>query len=181
MRIGTTHKLLNALGVASGLALLSASGLTPAAATTATGTLKAQIVITSNCAVSTGNATLDFGSNPSTTSGASGTTGKNGFSVTCTDLTPYTIGLQSTSSDAGTNGAGKMSASGIAQTIGYQLYQDAAHTIVWGNNAASSGGNTQSAAGTGAAQQYAVYGATTSTLNVPAGTYSDTVNINVTY
>ncbi|TAM82361.1 MAG: spore coat U domain-containing protein [Candidimonas sp.] len=179
VRIGTTHKLLNALGVASGLVLLSASALTPAAASTATGTLNAQIVITSNCAVSTDNSTLDFASHASTSGAVSASNG--GFSVTCTDETPYTIGLQSAATGSTNNGAGTMSASGIKQTIGYQLYQDASLATPWGNNTATSGGNVKSNEGSGAAQSYVVYGKTTSSLNVPAGTYSDTVNINVTY
>lgn len=62
--------------------------------------------------------------------------------------------------------------------IGYTLYQDSSFQTVWGSTA---GTNTNDSTGTGAAQSYTVYGKVTSSLNVPAGNYSDTVTIDVTY
>lgn len=149
------------------------------AQSTATGSMEVKIAITANCAVTGTSTTLDFGSQASTTADASNT---GGFSVTCTNLTPYKIGLQSNSSGAGTGGTGVMSstAPGVSQTIGYQLYQDTAHTMAWGN-ATSGTLNVVSSTGTGATQAFAVYGKTTTTLNVPAATYTDTVAINVYY
>lgn len=175
----TTRHLLAALGSVAGLSLFAAP-LTASAAGTATGTLNAQIVITSNCSVSTGNAALDFSSHASTDSGADASNGS--FSVTCTNLTPYKIGLQSASAGSTTNGAGAMSstAPGVTQTIGYQLYQDSGFSVAWGNSQTGTV-NVKSGTGTGSAQAYTVYGKTTTTLNVPAATYSDTVNINVYY
>ncbi|MBV6306002.1 spore coat U domain-containing protein [Candidimonas humi] len=174
-----TRNLLAAMSAVAGLSLFAAP-LTASAANTATGTLQAQIVITSDCTVSGGNSKLDFSSHKSTETDASANNG--GFSVTCTNLTPYTIGLQSASAGSTTNGAGVMSstAPGVSQTIGYQLYQDSSYSTAWGNSTSGTA-NVKSATGTGAAQAYVVYGKTTSTLNVPAATYSDTVNINVYY
>jgi len=177
-----TRNLLAAMGAVAGLSLFAAP-LTASATSTATGTLQAQIVITSNCTVSGGNASLDFTSHVSNeTNAANASNGK--FTVTCTNQTPYTIGLQSSASDAPTDGTGQMVASagsGISQKIGYQLYQDPSFNTKWGNNTATTGGNVQGSTGTGDAQSYTVYGKTTSTLNVPAATYSDTVNISVYY
>lgn len=178
MTMKVNHYLLAAMATIASLSLLTLPQAVSAA--TATGALNAQIVITSNCSVSTGNATLDFSSHASTDSGASASNG--GFSVTCTNLTPYTIGLQSASTGSTTNGAGVMSttASGVTQTIGYQLYQDSGFGTAWGNSTTGTV-NVKSATGSGAAQTYVVYGKTTTTLNVPAATYTDTVNINVYY
>lgn len=162
----------------STLALIASAALLPvtAGAATASGSLEAKITITSDCSVSTGNAALDFGSNASTA--AMPTANNGGFSVTCTNGSPYKIGLTpaSTSSAVGT---GTMSTSpSNGSTIGYTLYQDSSFQTVWGSTA---GTNTNDSTGTGAAQSYTVYGKVTSSLNVPAGNYSDTVTIEVTY
>lgn len=175
----TTRHLLAAMGTIAGLSLFAAP-ITASAAGPATGTLGVQIAITSNCSVSTGNTALDFSSHASTESGPISAS-NGGFSVTCTNQTPYTIGLQSAASGSTTDGKGVMAATGgITQTIGYQLYQDSGFATVWGNSTSGTV-NTKAGTGTGAAQSYVVYGKTTSTLNVPAATYTDTVNINVYY
>ena len=161
---------------AGGLAI----SLPTLAQSTATGSMDVQIVITANCTVSGSTNTLDFGSNASTASNATANNG--GFSVTCSNMTPYKIGLKSNSTGAGDDGAGVMAstAPGVSQTIGYQLYQDAGMATVWGNSTTGTI-NTKAATGTGSAQAYTVYGKTTTSLNVPAATYTDTVAINVYY
>lgn len=164
----------------SSLALLASISLsTTVLAATSTGTLNTKIVITSNCAITGTSTDLDFASHASTDASASASNG--GFSVTCTNLTPYTIGLQSAASGSTTDGKGTMAttAPGVTQTIGYQLYQDSG-TTVWGNSTTGTV-NVKSGTGSGAAQNFTVYGKTTTTLNVPAATYSDVVNINVYY
>ncbi|MER1968363.1 spore coat U domain-containing protein [Castellaniella sp. GW247-6E4] len=152
----------------------------PASAQTTAGSMDVQIVITANCTVSSTTSTLDFGSNPSTAADASASNG--GFSVTCSNQTPYKIGLKSNSTGAVDDGVGVMAstAPGVTQTIGYQLYQNPGFTTVWGN-ATTGTANIKTATGTGTAQTYTVYGKTTTTLNVPAATYTDTVAINVYY
>ncbi len=161
-------------------ALGASAASLPALADTATGSMDVQIIITANCTVSGSTNTLDFGSNPSTSTDASANNG--GFSVTCSNMTPYSIGLKSTATGALDDGAGVMSttAPGVTQTIGYQLYQDAGFGTAWGNSTTGTV-NTKAGTGTGAAQPYTVYGKTTTSLNVPAATYKDTVAINVYY
>lgn len=170
----TNRFLLSSLAVLAGLSLSTA-----ATAATATGSFNTKIVITGTCSVTGATTDLDFASHASTEGPASASNG--GFSVTCTNLTPYTIGLQSSASGSTTDGKGTMTttAPGVTQTIGYQLYQDSG-TTVWGNSTSGSA-NVKSSTGTGAVQAFTVYGKTTSTLNVPAATYSDIVNINVYY
>lgn len=145
---------------------------------TATGSMDVKIVITANCAVTGTSTTLDFGSRASTASGAQASNG--GFTVSCSNLTPYNIGLKSNASGADDNGKGVMSsaAPGVTQTIDYQLYQDAGFATAWGNTNPT---NTVAGVGTGSDQNYTVYGQVTSSLNVPAATYTDTVAINVYY
>lgn len=88
------------------------------AAPIANGTLETKIEITANCAVSAGNAALDFGSHASTETSASASNG--GFSVSCTNQTPYTVAL--IPSGGSGDGNGTMEHEGV--TIAYQLYQD---------------------------------------------------------
>lgn len=156
--------------VSAGLAILPAV----AGADTATGSLGVKIEITSNCAVSTSNAALDFGSHASTDTSASADNGA--FTVSCTNETPYDIGLVPVST-ASTTGSGEMKDGSGTNSIAYQLYSDAAMSAVWGSDT----GNMQSSTGTGSAQDYTVYGKVTGSMNVPAGSYNDTVTINVTY
>ncbi|MCI2809593.1 Csu type fimbrial protein [Eoetvoesiella caeni] len=173
----TKNFLLSTAAMAAGL--IVSSGVM--AQSTATGNLNAKIVITSNCAIVGTGTDLDFASHVSTeTSAASASNG--GFSVSCTPGTTYKIGLQSSAGSSTTDGKGllKSADSAVTQTIGYQLYQDASFATVWGNSPTTSP-NIQAGTGTGAAQLYTVYGKTTSTLNVPASTYSDIVNISVYY
>lgn len=171
----TSRFLLACATVAAGFPLVAS------AQSTTTGTLQAKITITSNCVIAAGTTDLDFSSHASTET-APATADNGGFSVTCTNQTPYSIGLQSTASGSAKNGTGAMKSAdaGITQTVGYQLYQDSARATVWGNETSGSV-NTKSATGSGSAQTYVVYGATTTTLNVPASTYADTVQINVYY
>jgi len=172
------HLLTTSMSLLAGLTLLSGASN---AATATPSSLQAKITITANCAISAAadNTALDFGSHVSTETNAA--TANNGsFTVNCTNLTPYSIGL--TGSGSATDGTGSMSdgATPTAHTINYALFQDAGFTKAWGNTTGT-GGNTKAGVGTGAAQPYTVYGKTTSTLNVPAGSYTDTVAINVTY
>ncbi|CAM5219410.1 hypothetical protein CDEF62S_05530 [Castellaniella defragrans] len=174
----TKHLLTTSMSLLAGLMLLPGVGN---AATATPSSLQAKITITANCAISAAgtNNALDFGSHVSTESTAA--TANNGsFTVNCTNLTPFNIGLAGSS--GATNGTGTMSdgASPTPHTIGYQLYQDASFSTPWGNTTGT-GGNTEASVGTGAAVTYTVYGKTTTTLNVPAGSYTDTVAINVTY
>lgn len=52
--------------------------------------------------------------------------------VTCTNTTPYNVGLNAGTAPSATVTTRKMSGPGGA-LLAYALYQDAAHTINWGN------------------------------------------------
>jgi|SRR5579883_268704 len=137
-------------------------------------TFNVTITVTSTCDIHTGPTTnVAFGSVASTATAvpATGT-----LTVNCTSATPYTVAL-----DNGLHGgAGPVRAmqSG-SNTVSYQLYQDSAHSQVWGSTTGSSG-NVYAGTGNGTAQSLTVYGLVSS-ANSPAGSYSDTVTATVTY
>ena len=143
-----------------------------ALAATDTDTFQVTATVADSCSV-TGN-DLGFGNyDPVSGTPLSATTTVD---VTCTLDTAYEIGL-----DAGT-GAGanvtvrRMTSGG--NTLDYSLYQDAGFTTVWGDTV---GVNTISDTGTGAVQNHTVHGRIPASQFVPAGAYSDTITVTVTY
>lgn len=101
------------------------------------------------------------------------------LSVTCTDTTPYNVGL-----DAGT-AAGSTVASRLltgtapgntGTTVDYQLYQNAGRTTVWGN---TQGTDTVGGTGTGTAQTLTVYGQVPPQDAPAPDTYQSTVTATV--
>lgn len=70
-----------------------------------------------------------------------------------------------------------------ANQLQYNLYTNAAHTIVWGD--ANSGTSTISDSyllGIGTTvRNYSIYGRVPAGQNMPAGTYSDTITVTVNY
>lgn len=117
---------------------------------------------------------LDFSTNPGLLNNTvdSSTT----LSVQCSKTTPYHVGL-----GAGQNSSGNINARQMAQgasRVGYQLYRDAARTQVWGDTV---GTDTVTGTGDGSTQSLTVYGRVPPQTTPPAGTYSDTVVVTVTY
>ncbi|AIY41361.1 Sigma-fimbriae tip adhesin [Collimonas arenae] len=129
------------------------------------------------CLVTTNN--VNFGAIPST---AVNTTASSSINVTCTNGTPYFVGLSP--SNANTAGAGVMSGSigGNTDKVPYQLSSTPGPSgTVWGNTATSTTvGNGKAGTGTGLAQPLNVY-ATVPGANYRPDSYSDTVTVNVNY
>jgi spore coat protein U-like protein len=140
--------------------------------------MQVQIVIQNACTISTAPGTMDFSTHSS--NDATDATSSQTFDVTCTNLAPYTIGFSGGAS--GNTSARTMALTIGANTyhVGYQLYQDTgAITTVWGDSGSA---DAKSATGSGSAQPYTVYGRVpAANFNVPAGTYTDTVQLQVTY
>ena len=132
-------------------ASLLALSAVQADAATATGTLGVQITISSTCAVT--GATLNFGSYVSTVTSA---TGAAVVKVNCTSGATYTMAIGAGANDA----SGQKNMKFGTSLIPYSL-----------------SGFTGSSAGTGADQSYTINGTATS----PAGVYTDTVQLTVTY
>lgn len=145
----------------------------PAAAQTAQLTVTATVL--DACEVTSG--TLDFGTYDPLSGQA--VTGSGTFTVTCTKDTPATIVLdQGMNPDSGSTDDNPLRrmASGT-NYLSYALYSDSNGVNVWGNTAATG----VAFIGTGTPETFTVYGVIPASQNVPAGQYTDTVTIQVTF
>ncbi|WP_299505701.1 spore coat U domain-containing protein [Cypionkella sp.] len=138
---------------------------------TGTFTFTVQASVSANCLVSATD--LNFGS--------VGLLDKNHdassqINVTCTPLSAYSVGLNA-GLHSRANGARRMQ-DGAGHQIEYGLFQNAGRTLSWG---ALSSGTAQTSAGSGGAQQYSVYGRVPLQPTPPAGIYSDSVAVTITY
>jgi spore coat protein U-like protein len=142
------------------------------ASTAITANLNVSLSITATCTVTGG--TLPFGISGLLT-GLLPATGT--FTVTCTNTTPYTMGL-----NQGVTGATvttrQLHSATTSANVNYGLYSDIARTVNWGNTV----GSWVSGVGTGSAQTVTVYGLVPlQTTPAPATDYTDTITITVTY
>lgn len=145
--------------------------LPASASTTRTTTFQVSLVISNDCAISA--TALSFGT--------SGTLSANidqsaTLSVTCSNTTPYSVGLDA-GSVSGSTVATRLLGSGAA-TVQFQLYSDSSRTTVWGNTL---GTNTVSGTGTGSSQSLTVYGEVPPQATPAANTYTSTVTASVTF
>lgn len=154
--------ITTALLTSAGL-LLTSQSFAATTAKTAKADFKVKIEVLSTCAI---NATdIDFGSINSATTA----TDKTGtLSVTCTNQTPYKVGL---------SGSGKMThESDTNSSVAYQLFQTTGDKNQWDNDS-----NQYSATGSGNLQAIPVIAKVSGSTNVRAGKYIDTVTATVTY
>lgn len=155
--------------------LLAAMGGHGQAASPTIGSLSVTLTIEDDCVLESGS-TLDFGTHGVF---ASALTGEADLLVTCTAGTDYFIGLgaganPSTPGDVDT----RRMLAGASDYIGYQLYKEDTLTNVWGD----SGAERVSATGDGTQQTQTVYGEVPVPATVPpAGTYSDTVTVTISF
>lgn len=154
-------------------ALIGVAAFHHASATTTTATIAASATVTTVCTLTT--TPLVFGEVALTAAGTPGTATVN---VTCTDGGTYNVGL-----DNGVNAVSSQRTlvSGT-NTLDYDLYSDTAHTVRWGNTV---GTDTVAGTGSGSAQALTVYGLIAGSQTVHSGTgsatYTDTVQVTVTY
>jgi spore coat protein U-like protein len=155
--------------------VMGVGGAAPAYAQTASSNLGVSATVTDNCTLTT--SPVAFG-NVDATSGAN-VDATGGVSVTCTSGTAW-----SASADAGA-GAGATLASrklaNGANLLDYSLYTESTRTTLWGDGV---GGTTATidGTGTGAAQANTIYARVPAgQSSAPAGSYSDTVAVTVTY
>ena len=152
--------------LAGSLAVLAVAGAQPAMAATATGSLSTSATVTSNCVVST--TAVAFGD----------VTG--GLSVTCTSGTAWTA-----TADAGAGTGASLATRKMTKgtdLLNYVLYTDSARTSVWGDGVTAGATGTFTGTGTGSPQASTIYGRVPSgQTSLPAGAYSDTVTVTVTY
>ncbi|MGE5469559.1 MAG: spore coat U domain-containing protein [Bacteroidota bacterium] len=96
--------------------------------------------------------------------------------ISCTEGSPYSIGL-----DAGIGPGAAISArrmSSNANTLDYSLFRDAPRTLNWGNTVNV---DTLNGRGTGSPVDHMIFGRIWARQAVKAGLYLDTITVSVTY
>jgi spore coat protein U-like protein len=152
-----------------GSAVLACS---PAQAGTATTTLGVSLTINAGCNVSSSPVAF-----PAQSVLASAVNQSGSISVTCTNTTPYNVGLDK-GAGTGASVANRLMTGPSSATVAYGLYQDSSHATNWGNTV---GTDTQAGTGNGSAQTLTVYGRIAPQTTPQPGAYADTVNVTVTF
>lgn len=131
------------------------------------------LTIVADCTVSTAGA-LDFGQNHGMLSAVVSST--SNINVTCTDTTPYNLGL-SAGSGAGSNGTTRYlsGTGGNTGTVRVNLYQTAGTTL-WGN---TQGTDTVANVGNGAQVTHTVYGEIPAQSTPAPDSYKSTITATV--
>lgn len=164
-------KLLKPGLTAAGLGcLILGLASSSAFAATNTATIGVSATVQATCLISA--SPLAFGDYTGLVLGSSTT-----VSVTCTNTTPYNVGLDTGLGTGATITVRKMTGPGSA-VLNYGLYQDSAYSKNWGQTI---GTDTVAKTGTGSAQSITVYGQVTASQYVAPGAYGDTITATVTY
>jgi len=165
------RNILIGLGAAAAIAAVG----TAARAGTATGTLPISLTVTASCTV-VSSPTLTFPSSGVLTANVDATTN---ITVVCTDTTTYDIGLDAGQTTGATVTTRKMvGTGGNTDKVSYALYSDTGRSANWGNTV---GTDTVHLTGTGSNIATTVYGRVPPQASVKPDTYTDTVNITVTF
>jgi spore coat protein U-like protein len=175
VRVATFHPEQHSMSrqhrvIAAAIAASLGSGAAVAAETTTT--FGVQIAIEAACTVSA-DPLLDLSTVGLLNSAVDSTAD---LTVLCTDGVAYNIGL-----NAGANGGGVTLARAMVNgtdDVTYDLFSDVGRSTHWGNTILV---NTVASTGTGANQTFTVYGRVPVQDTPPAGTYTDTVTVTVTY
>ncbi len=139
------------------------------ASTTATFNVTGTVV--SSCIATATNLTF-----PSTSFFTANIDASSAVNVTCTNTTPYNVRLNGGTTGAANPALRKMTL-GLNQ-ITYGLYRDVARTLGWGS---TDGTNTAPGTGTASAISHTVYGRIPPQASQPAGTYTDTIVVTVSF
>jgi spore coat protein U-like protein len=99
------------------------------------------------------------------------------ISVTCTNTTPYNVGLNAGLATGATVTNRSMTGPASA-LLGYKLFSNSAYTTNWGNTV---GTDTVARTGNGATQPLTVYGQILAGQFATPGSYTDTITVSVTY
>src|ERR1700704_5075995 len=167
VRFNTPCALVGLLLLAAGV-LASGSAL----AGTATTTLGVSLTINAGCNVSSTSVAF-----PAQSVLASAVNQTGSVSVTCTNTTPYNVGLDK-GGGSGASVSNRLMTGPSSATVAYGLYQDSGHGTNWGNTV---GTDTVSGTGNGNAQTLTVYGQIGAQTTPAPGGYADTVNVTVTF
>jgi spore coat protein U-like protein len=172
---GRTLRLVGQLS-----ALICALGMVQTSqAATATGLMTVTATVAATCVV--GTSTLAFVTATSAAIAAGNVDAIGTVSVNCTSGSAYTVALSAGAGTGATVASRKMTAGAgaTAQLLPYTVYTTAARTTVWGDGSTASA--TVAGIGSGVSQSIAAYGRIFQSPLVQAATYTDTLNVTVTY
>lgn len=169
---------------------LSLLGLTLAsgaqAATTVTGQITSSLILTSSCQVNGGGGStglnfgaLNFGTANSLFTTATGQVlggSSQALSILCSAGTTPTVKVRAGAHDGLSPGGTRALYDGVANYVPYDLYTDAGHSQLLAID-----GVINLAASTGVAQTVNLYGQAVGKAGLPAGTYTDTIAVELTF
>ena len=141
-------------------------------AASTTTTFGVQVALTATCTINSAPA-LNFGTQGILSANVDQT---STIQVTCTNSTPYNMGLNAGTGSGATVATRKLTSGGA--TVNYTLYSDSGRSTVWGNTVST---DTAAGTGNGGAQSYTVYGRIPTQTTPAPGTYTDTITVTVTY
>jgi spore coat protein U-like protein len=144
--------------------LLTLLASIPAAAATATTTFAVTATVQATCTVSA--TAMAFANYAGVVAPSTST-----VSVTCTNTTPYTVGLDAGTATGATVTNRSMKSGAVL--LGYGLFSDSAHSANFAT--------TTSLTGNGASQPITIYGQIPEGQYVTPGAYTDTITVTVTY
>ncbi len=135
-------------------------------------TFDVTLTIIADCTIAASN--LSFGGSQGVL--ATAVTANTSLNITCTNTTPYNVGL---SAGTGTGSSGTtryMSGTGgNTGTVAFNLFQASGNTV-WGN---TQGTDTRSGTGTGVAQNITVYGQIPAQATPAPDSYQSTITATV--
>ncbi len=174
MKVTTATRIISAVAFAQASMFAGA-----ASAGTSTGSLAVSLTIIDGCTISANP--LNFGTVSGIPTNLDATTQ---IGVTCNTYgpTPYVVSLDKGVGAGATVTARKMTGAAGATPVTYSLYQDAGHNIVWGDGSAGAPSYTISKPTTGGTSWTGtVYGRVPSQNGITSTTYTDTVQMTLSY
>lgn len=150
--------------------LISSLFANPTIAATTTTTFNITATVVATCQISA--APLAFGNYSGALTNSTST-----IIATCTNTSPYNIGLNAGTATGATVTARKMTGPAAA-LLNYNLYSNAGMTTNWGNTV---GTDTVTGTGSGTAQNLTVYGSIPAGQLIAPGSYTDTITATITY
>lgn len=181
--------------VAGSFLALVSSG---AQAVDSTGNIAATLTLTNGCLINGSPSqsginfgTLDFGTHPATfstlTTQLTGASSGNSFSIQCT-TSSYTVSITGNANNtapttvfgtAGTPARYLINTTNATQGVAYSLYSDSGYS-----NVITNGASLPIVSSAGGVDNYTLYGRIQgggNSVSVVPGTYTDTINVKVTY
>ncbi|CAI8744747.1 Spore coat protein U domain-containing protein [Pseudomonas chlororaphis] len=171
-----------------GLALLGVAMVFSANAETVTGQITLSLTLTSSCQVNglTGSSglnfgSLDFGNTSSLFTEADsqllgGTGPGGGLAILCSSGTSPTVKVGAGLNDGQSSGGTRALSDGNNNFVPYDLYTDPGH-----NTSLAIDGVISLATSTGMPQTVNIYGKAAGKVGLPAGTYTDTVSVELAF